>query len=316
MAIGEQIAAHMEEGIGQRCCLQIGGLSLGFTPYKMGIQLDPDHESFKIASSACEVEVDLEWVRQLSPIRSKKLFDSGAVWSLYEGGDEFIFDFNTPVLGSNPYKRLYIDKNFSYGQMLLVRGCYANEAHVHALEYPVDELIVTNWLARGRGVEVHGCGITDDAQNSYLFVGHSGAGKSTTTKLWQEQGNVRILSDDRIIIRKNILRENRENKDNHQFSMYGTPWHGEAGFASPEKAPLKQIFVLEHGERNEIVPLAQSAAAAELFARCFLPFHDPQALAATLAYLDELTRTVPCYKFQFLPDQTAVEKILEFQHSR
>lgn len=307
MAIGEQILeTYIEEVIGQRCCLQIGGLTLGFTPHKMGIQLDPDHESFKVASTACEIEVDLEWVRQLTPIRGKKIFDSGAVWSLYDGGDEFVFDFTTPYLGSNPYKRLYIDKNFSYGQMLLVRGCYANEAKVHALEYPIDELIVTNWLARGRGVEVHGCGITDDAQNSYLFVGHSGAGKSTTTRLWQKERNVRILSDDRIIIRK----------QKNEFSMYGTPWHGEAGFASPEKASLKQIFVLEHGDKNEIVPLSQSAAAAELFARCFLPFHDPQALTATLAYLDDLTRSIPCYKFQFLPDQTAVEKILEFQHSR
>ena len=307
MAIGEQIlGTYIEDVTGPRCCLQIGGLSLGFTPYKMGLQLDPDHESFKIAPAACEVEVDIEWVRQLTPIQGKKIFDSGAVWSLYDGGDEFVFDFTTPYLGSNPYKRLYIDKNFSYGQMLLVRGCYANEAKVHALEYPLDELIVTNWLARGRGVEVHGCGITDDAQSSYLFVGHSGAGKSTTTRLWQKEQNVRILSDDRIIIRK----------QKNEFSMYGTPWHGEAGFASPEKAPLKQIFVLEHGEGNELIPLTQSAAAAELFARCFLPFHDPQALMATLAYLDDLTRTVPCYKFQFLPDQTAVEKILEFQHSR
>ena len=308
MIVDEQIlVAHQAVLTGKRCCLQIGGLTLGFTPYKMGIQLDPDHESFKIAPGACEVEVELEWIRQLTPIRGKKLFDSGAVWSLYDGGgDEFVFDFTTPFLGSNPYKRLYIDKDFSYGQMLLVRGCYANEARVHALEYPVDELIVTNWLARGRGVEVHGCGITDDAQNSYLFVGHSGAGKSTTTRLWQKQRNARILSDDRIILRKH--------KD--EFSMYGTPWHGEAGFALPGKAPIQQIFILEHGDHNEIAPLTQSAAAAELFARCFLPFHDPQALTATLAYLDDLTRTVPCYKFQFLPDQTAVEKILEFQYSR
>jgi hypothetical protein len=292
--------------VGERHCLQIGGLTLGFTAHKMGVQLDPDYAAFTIASAACNVEADLEWVNRLPPVRGRKIFDSGAIWSLYDGGDDFIFDFITPVQGPRPYKRLYMDKTFSYGQALYVRSCFEDDANVRALEYPLDELIVTNWLARGRGIEVHGCGITDDEQNSFLFIGHSGAGKSTTTKLWQSIRNIRILSDDRIIIRKQA----------GEFSMYGTPWHGEAGFASPGKVQLKQIFVLQHGERNEIIPLGQTEAAAELFARCFLPFYDPQALSYTLAYLEDLTRNIPCYKFQFLPDHTAVEKILAFQRPR
>ncbi|HWF93241.1 MAG TPA: hypothetical protein VN684_13210 [Terriglobales bacterium] len=289
-----------------RYCLRIGGLTLGFTAKGMGVQLDPDHECFRVPSQDCEIEIDLEWVDSLAPADSKKIFDSGAVWTLYEDGEHYVFDFATRVLGPHPYKRLLIDKDFTRGRVLFVRDCFADKANVRALEYPLDELIVINRLARGRGVEVHGCGITDDARLSSLFIGHSGAGKSTTTRLWDSLPGVRILSDDRIIVRK------REGS----FFMHGTPWHGDAGFASPREAPINQIFVLEHGERNEIVALPQAAAAAELFARCFLPFHDPQALTATLAYLDDLTRTVPCYKFQFLPNHSAVEKILEFQRPR
>jgi hypothetical protein len=290
----------------QRFCLQIGGVTLGFNAREMGIQLDPDHEGFRAADAACDVEIDIEWSSHLPPTRGRKMFDSGALWTLYEDGDDLIFDFSAPVLGPGPYKRLRINKTFSRGRVFLRRGCFADEENVRALEYPLDELIVTNWLARGRGVEVHGCGITDDGHNSYLFIGHSGAGKSTTTRLWESFHNVRILSDDRIILRKHADR----------FWMYGTPWHGEAGFALPEKAPVNHIFILEHGERNDIVPLARPRAAAEIFSRCFLPFHDSQALTATLAYLDHLTESVPCYKLQFLPDSSAVEKILEFQHSR
>jgi hypothetical protein len=94
--------------------------------------------------------------------------------------------------------------------------------------------------------------------------------------------------------------------------MHGTPWHGEAGFASPEKIQLRRIFVLEHGDRNEIVPLSQTQAVGELFARSFPPFHGPRPLDSTLAYLHHITESVPCYLYRFLPERSAVEKILDF----
>lgn len=307
MHIDDYVRAVQQDGTcSGRTCLQIGGVSLAFHAHDMGIRLDPDHRLFVGSDENCDVDVQVEWADDLPFVQGERVFDSGAVWTLYEAGDELVFDFTAPVFSLRPYRRLIINKQFSRGKLFLRRDCYADDAAVYALEYPLDELIVTNWLAQGRGAEVHGCGITDDASNSFLFIGHSGAGKSTTTRLWQFLSNVRILSDDRIILRKQA----------GKFWMYGTPWHGEAGFALPEKAAVHEIFILEHGDRNEIIPLARPAAAAEIFSRCFLPFHDAQALTATLAYLDDLTSRVPCYKFQFLPDLSAVEKILEFHHSR
>ena len=94
--------------------------------------------------------------------------------------------------------------------------------------------------------------------------------------------------------------------------MYGTPWHGEAGFASPEKTKVERIFILEHGEKNEILPLPQPSAVAELFARCFPPFYDHGRLALTLSFLHQITNRVPCYRFRFVPDESAVSEILNF----
>src|SRR5207237_1422736 len=51
-------------------------------------------------------------------------------------------------------------------------------------------------------IELHGCGIVGPGGASNLFVGHSGAGKSTTTRLWTALGGVEVLSDDRIIVRR------------------------------------------------------------------------------------------------------------------
>src|SRR6266516_6185768 len=116
--------------------------------------------------------------------------------------------------------------------------------HAWPLEYPADELLITNYLAHhGLGVEVHGCGLVDSETGGHLFLGHSGAGKSTSTMLWKSLRNCQILSDDRIILR---LR-------NCELWMHGTPWHGEAAFASPGDSRLKRIFILHHGERNRTI---------------------------------------------------------------
>jgi len=70
--------------------------------------------------------------------------------------------------------------------------------------------------------------------------------------------------------------------------------------------------VLEHGDRNKVLPLPQGRAVAELFARCFPPFYDHDPLAFTLSFLHEITNRVPCYQFRFVPDESAVSEILDF----
>ncbi|HTS06556.1 MAG TPA: hypothetical protein VMP68_13305, partial [Candidatus Eisenbacteria bacterium] len=95
--------------------------------------------------------------------------------------------------------------------------------------------------------------------------------------------------------------------------MYGTPWHGEAMFASPNSAPLSRIFVLEHGHGNVITPLPPSQAVAELFARSFVPFHRHEYVDSALVFLEELANSVPVYRYSFEPDQRAVDKIRQFR---
>ena len=286
-----------------RQCLCIGGVSLGIMAASADdLHLTRDHQAFRMGPSSCDIEISIERVEQLTELSGPKLFDSGSVWTLYKSNSGFVFDFTTPVLGPGPYKRLWVNEEFSQARLCVDRNRLPDQTEAHPLEYPVDELLVTNWLALGRGVEVHSCGFVDPESGGQLFIGHSGAGKSTTTRLWSSLGNVRILSDDRIILRRS----------EGQIWMHGTPWHGEAGFASPEKAAIRRIFVIEHGTKNEITRLSQTQAVAELFARSFVPFHSRRALDFTLSYLQDITSEIPCYRFQFLPDSNAVRAIRHF----
>lgn len=263
------------------------------------LTLDGEMREFATDSSNLDVNVRISWVDALERPQSTPLFQSGGLWSLFGEADGFRFSFLSPLLGMTPYKEAWFDPEFRSGRVLLSRRYFDPDRPVYPLEYPLDELLMIHRLSRGEGVEVHAVGIADERGRGHLFLGHSGAGKSTTARLWNSRRGVRVLSDDRIILR---ARETR-------FWMYGTPWHGDAGVASPDSAPLSAIYLLEHARSNERLELASGQAAAELFARCFVPHHCAEGIQFTLSFLDRVARQVPCSIFRFVPDESAVEAI-------
>jgi hypothetical protein len=229
----------------------------------------------------------------------KKLFDPGCLWQLYNQNGSYLFSFTTPVCGVSPYKIAHFDHNFTWGEIHLHRPYFDPSKPLDPLGTPLDQLLFTNLLARGRGAEVHACGVVDPLGNGHLFVAQSEGGKSTIARLWHKHEGVTILSDDRIILRKL----------DGGIWMYGTPWHGDAGLASPARAPLTSIYFLEKGRENELMPIRRTAAAARLFACSFPPFYSREGLDFTLGFLGEVTNAVPCYELRFVPDQHVVDFI-------
>jgi hypothetical protein len=118
-------------------------------------------------------------------------------------------------------------------------------------------------------------------------------------KLWGDEPGIQVLSDDRIILRE----------IGDTIWMYGTPWHGEAMLASPTRVPLRRIYFLEKGKRNELFSLKPPNSITRLFACSFPPFHNRDALNFTLAFFEEVVNTVPCYELRFTPDKSVVEFI-------
>jgi hypothetical protein len=289
------------------CGIRIAGISLGLLGHSHeDLRLSPGLGQFLFSVRSPDITIDIDWIGSIRSHRGATIFDSGAAWSLSRDGCDLVFDFSSEAINSHPYKRLIVNPAFTRAQLLLSREALEAHRPISPLEYPADELIVTNYLAHhGLGVEVHGCGLVDSEFGGHLLLGHSGAGKSTTTKLWQSLRNPEILSDDRIILRL----------QNGELWMYGTPWHGEGRFASPGKARINKILVLQHGDRNQFVEFSRSLAAGELFARCFPPFHSPMGLEGTIEFLDRVVNSVPCYEFRFVPDAGAVEAVIEMDYA-
>ncbi len=299
-----QVLAHRLEELGPAVSssFSVGGVSVRVIGNpNSDAALAPSLEPFRIEGGASDVHISIEWANCLPLTCGRQLFDSGTTWRLYESDVGFQFDFNAPIIGEQPYKRLIVDNRFRSATLQMNGGCLSRICHVVApLGYPLDELLITHRLTQERAIELHGVGIVCPNGASNLFVGHSGAGKSTTARLWTATQDVEILSDDRIIVRKHP----------GYMRMYGTPWHGEAMFASPNSAPLTRIMILEHGQGNVLTRLSPSQAVAELFARSFVPMHRHEYVESALEFLQDVAESIPCYRYSFEPDVRAVEKIL------
>jgi len=324
----------------------IGGVSVGVSGCDDALPLFPSLLPFQIGEVTCDVKIEVKWAPNLRPACARPLFDSGTTWRLFESKDGFLFDFGLPLFQGLPYRRLRIDGRFERAELTINQTIYGQlSSNISPLEYPLDELLIMHRLTQERAIELHSCGIVTADGKGNLFVGHSGAGKSTTTRLWTSLEDVEVLSDDRIIVRAEErslehsvktpldatvcaseqqvlrLRENCASRISHSaqddrvnkktMRMYGTPWHGEAMYASPNSAPLSRIFILEHGHGNILTPLTPSQAVAELFARSFVPFHRHEYVDSALDFLQELAEAVPVYRYSFEPTPQAVDRILD-----
>jgi hypothetical protein len=287
---------------------QIAGISFGIaSDGGVRLTLDPESRDFAVhpefSSDICDVNIGVSCVDKMPLATGEPLFHSGGLWSLFEetvdDREGFRLNFQRPFPGEIPYKSAWFDRNFETGHLLLSRQFFPDDRPIYPLEYPLDEVLMIHRLACGYGVEVHAVGIVDETGRGHLFLGHSGAGKSTTARLWLNHPGIQILSDDRIILRAH----------GEKIFMYGTPWHGDAGISSPDCAAVTNIYFLEQYRHNEILPLASGVAAAELFARSFVPRHCAQGLDFSLGFIERVTRHIPCNIFRFLPQQSAVEAI-------
>jgi hypothetical protein len=284
-----------------RIAYQVGDIRFGVTSQPdLRLALEPGLLPFETESQLCDVEITAAWVDVLKIPTARPSFSSGGLWSAFSENHGTSFYFQTDYLGESPYKRAWFNRDFTRGKVQLLKRYFDADVPVYPLEYPLDELLMIHRLALGEGVEIHACGVVGADGQGRLFVGHSGAGKSTTSRLWLRQPGATVLSDDRIIVR---LR-------NSVPYMYGTPWHGDAGLAEQACAPVHNIFLIEHANRNEIQLLEPARAAVELFARTFVPYHSSSGLAHTLEFLEKLTARIPVSLFRCTPDATAVEEIL------
>ena len=283
----------------------IAGITAAMRTREPDLTLGVDGPTAKFLdpSAAPDITLDVEWAAPPAAAPGVLEFDSGGVWQSFRDGPHLIFRLHSPKYGALPYKTAIVATDFSSGIVQLHRPCFEPGAPVYPLEYPLDELLLTNWLALGRGVETHACAVVDRDGRGYLFAGHSGAGKTTMARQWLEEAGVSVLSDDRVVLR---------HLDGRVW-MYGTPWHGDEPLASPARAVLTRGFFLEHASANRATAVGGALAVAKLLARAFPPFSNAPAMAETVAQLHEIVERVPFADLAFVPSPAVRDIVRRLQ---
>jgi hypothetical protein len=169
--------------------------------------------------------------------------------------------------------------------------------------------MVLSHIASRDAAILHACGVRDHENfgAGYLFCGRSGAGKSTTARLWQGHGEV--LNDDRVMLRRS--------KDRGRFRVHGTPWHGDLAATNPGSAALQAVFFLEHAATHQIIRLSPEEAQRQLLTSAWLPLWDRAGgVANTMSLCRELARAVPCFRLRFRRDSDVVHLVRAAATSR
>ncbi len=136
---------------------------------------------------------------------------------------------------------------------------------------------------------------------AYAFLGRSGTGKSTHTRLWLKNLTpTSVVNGDKPIL---------EYK-NGEFIAYGTPWMGKERWGEKTSAPLKGLCFLEQAKVNQIRKLSCSEISSRLFTQILLPQEEENAVA-TLELADKLVREVPAYLLQCDISEEAVQTSFE-----
>lgn len=133
----------------------------------------------------------------------------------------------------------------------------------------------------------------------YLFLGKSGTGKSTHSRLWlQHIPGTELLNDDNPILRL---------MPDGSARVYGSPWSGKTPCYKNKDVPACAVVRIRQAPFNRIERLSPLQAYASLMvsASGFRPFSELSD--GWHRTLEGLAAGLPCYTLDCLPDQAAAQ---------
>lgn len=134
-------------------------------------------------------------------------------------------------------------------------------------------------------------------QRAFLFLGHSGTGKSTHSRQWMTAfDDAVLLNDDNPVLR--ILPDDT-------VCVYGSPWSGKTPCYKNESAPVGALVQLQQAPHNKIVPLKMTRAYPYILASVSGLKVIPEMMDDLYDSIARLLELRPVYLLQCLPNPDA-----------
>jgi hypothetical protein len=177
----------------------------------------------------------------------------------------------------------------------------------HTGEFNNGSLYFALWMLIGiavlsqQVVSIHSSAIMYQGK-SILFLGESGTGKSTHTRLWLNHiPNTELLNDDSPFLRV-------EAEGNIQ--VYGSPWSGKTPCYKNIHTPVAAFVRLSQAPYNRIQRLTGIEAIGALLPSCPFAFaYDKQLSESIYSILSCALQQAPVYHLECLPDADAARLV-------
>ena len=175
-------------------------------------------------------------------------------------------------------------------------GNYSNDY----LEYIGLFRKLAEWLPNNGAFVLHSA-CFDVEGEGVAFAAHSGTGKTTHMRLWQEYlgGKMVVVNGDKPIVRF------FEAEPETPFA-YGTPWNGKERLGSNMRTPLKHICFIERSETNYVEPMSKADAIDRIFNQVYMP-KNPIAVMNTMQLIDRLLSCCKLWTIHCNMDISAAE---------
>ena len=134
----------------------------------------------------------------------------------------------------------------------------------------------------------------------YLFLGKSGTGKSTHSKLWLDYiPGSDLLNDDNPAVRYHA--------DSNSVIVYGSPWSGKTPCYRNLQVPIGAYLRLQQYPENIIQREPGVRAFACILSSCSTMIWDKPSYDGICNTVSKIAERVPAFHLKCLPDKAAAE---------
>ena len=134
---------------------------------------------------------------------------------------------------------------------------------------------------------------------AYMFLGHSGTGKSTHSRQWLAAfEEAWLLNDDNPVVRIS---------ESGEVRVYGSPWSGKTACYVAKDVPVQALVQLAQAPENKIERLRMTQAYPYILASVSGLKILPESMDAIYGSIARLLELCPVYRLECLPDTAAAQ---------
>ena len=192
---------------------------------------------------------------------------------------------------------LVCDADFTRGHLYVVEDC-------QDVRFCIDNGLMLMYAFRTAPLmtlEMHAAVVVrrGDEAKGYLFLGHSGTGKSTHARQWLAAfEDAWLLNDDNPILRV---------MDNGEVYVYGSPWSGKTPCYKNESAPVGGIIKLSQAPENKIQTISLPQAYAYMLSSASGLKMEQTMADNMFETIKHIITHIPCYHLACLPNEEAAK---------